>query len=155
MENARKIIDAVKPRRAKFCYEMMGWALPDNPDNYLADQGHRPPGDGRARRCLQHDQLPEPFYNNTALLNECFDKLGPYIASCHAKDLTWDVEMNVHFREVCLGTGSLDYPTYLKRLAALPGEVPLMIEHMRDAAEYDRCRQYLMNLAGEIGVSFG
>ena len=24
IENARKIIDAVKPRRAKFCYEIMG-----------------------------------------------------------------------------------------------------------------------------------
>ena len=30
VENARKIIDAVKPKRAKFCYEMMGWALPDS-----------------------------------------------------------------------------------------------------------------------------
>ena len=35
VENARKIIDAVKPKRAKFCYEMMGWALPDNPDAYV------------------------------------------------------------------------------------------------------------------------
>ena len=32
---ARKIIDAVKPKRAKFCYEMMGWSLPDSPDAYL------------------------------------------------------------------------------------------------------------------------
>ena len=33
VENARKIIDAVKPKRARFCYEMMGWALPDSPDS--------------------------------------------------------------------------------------------------------------------------
>ena len=32
VENARKIIDAVKPKRAKFCYEMMGWTLPDSAD---------------------------------------------------------------------------------------------------------------------------
>ena len=35
VENARKIIDAVKPKRARFCYEMMGWAIPDSPDLYL------------------------------------------------------------------------------------------------------------------------
>ena len=63
--------------------------------------------------------------------------------------------MNVHFREVALGTGTLDYTTYLKRLAALPGDVPLMIEHMSDAEEYDKSRQYLFELAGKIGVSFG
>ena len=125
VENARKIIDAVKPTRAKFCYEMMGWALPDSPDTYLeADQGGRPPGVRRAPRPVQPGQLAQRFYHNTDLLNECFDKLGPWIVSCHAKDLTWDVEMNVHFREVHPGTGSLDYTTYLKRLAALP-HVPL------------------------------
>ena len=25
--------DAVEPRRSKFCYEMMGWALPDSPES--------------------------------------------------------------------------------------------------------------------------
>ena len=65
-------------------------------------------------RRLLHQQ------HNTALLNECFDKLGPWIVSCHAKDLTWEVEMNVHFREIAPGKGSLDYGTYLKRIAQLP-----------------------------------
>jgi len=41
---------------------------------------------------------PQRFYHNTELLNECFDKLGPWIVSWHAKDLTWDVEMNIHRR---------------------------------------------------------
>ena len=62
--------------------------------------------------------------------------------------------MNVHFREVCIGTGALDYATYLKRLAALPGDVPLMIEHMKDAEEYDRSRRHLLELGGKIGVAF-
>ena len=35
VENARKIIDAVKPKRTRFSYEAMGWALPDSPDNYV------------------------------------------------------------------------------------------------------------------------
>jgi sugar phosphate isomerase/epimerase len=102
---------------------------------------------------------PVRFYRNTELLSECFDKLGRWIVSCHAKDLTWDVEMNVHFREVTLGTGSLDYATYLRRLASrVPsgcGDVPLMIEHMQGAEEYDKSRRYLLDLAPKVGVSFG
>jgi sugar phosphate isomerase/epimerase len=155
VENARKIIDAVKPQRAKFGYEVMGWSLPDNADNYLkmiravdrkAFGVHLDP--------CNAVNSPGKYYDNTALLNECFDKLGPWIVSCHAKDLTWDVEMNVHFREVCLGAGSMDYATYLKRLATLPGDVPLMIEHMKDAGEYDKSRRHLLDLGAKVGVRF-
>ncbi len=156
VQNARKIIDAVRPKRAKFCFEMMGWALPDGPDSYL-----------KLIKAIDRDAFgvhldpcnlvnsPSRFYHNTELLNECFDKLGPWIVSCHAKDLAWEVEMNVHFREVTLGAGSLDYRTYLKRLAALPGDVPLMIEHMKGEGEYDTSRQHLFKLGKQIGVSFG
>jgi len=156
VENARKIIDAVKPSRARFCYEMMGWALPDGPDSYLAliKAVDRPAFGVHLDPCNAVNS-PARFYHNTELLSECFDKLGPWIVSCHAKDLAWDVEMNVHFREVTLGTGSLDYTTYLKRLAALPGDVPLLIEHMQGPAAYDASRQYLFDLGKKIGVSFG
>lgn len=155
VENVRKIIDAVKPKRAKFCYEMMGWALPDGVDAYL-----------KMLRAVDRDAFgvhldpcnlinsPGRFYNNTELLNDCFDRLGPHIVSCHAKDLQWNVEMNVHFVEVTLGTGALDYTTYLKRLANLPGDVPLMIEHMRGEQEYTQSRQHLFELAKKIDVDF-
>jgi sugar phosphate isomerase/epimerase len=155
VENARKIIDAVKPRRTKFGYEVMGWCMPDGPDNYLKMiRAIDRPAFGVHLDPCNAVNSPEKFYQNTKLLNECFDKLGPWIASCHAKDLTWDVEMNVHFREVCLGDGSLDYTTYLRRLATLPNDVPLMIEHMKDAEEYDRSRNHLFQLAKKIGVRF-
>ncbi len=156
VENARKIIDAVKPKRAKFCYEMMGWALPDSADSYL-----------RMLKAVDRDAFavhldpcnlinsPKKFYNNTALINECFDKLGQWIVSCHAKDLTWDIEMNVHFREVCPGTGSLDYGTFLKRLATLPHEAPLMVEHLKDAEEYGQARTYLQRAISEIPIMQG
>lgn len=156
VENARKIIDAVKPRRAKFCYEMMGWALPDSADSYLEMiRAVDREGFGVHLDPCNLINSPGRFYNDTELLNECFDKLGPHIVSCHAKDLAWEVEMNVHFVEVTLGAGSLDYTTYLKRLAALPGDVPLMIEHMKGEAEYARSREYLFELGGKIGVGFG
>lgn len=155
VENARAIIDAVKPARAKFAYEMMGWSIPESPDSYAA-----------LIKAVDRDAFgvhldpcnlvnsPERFYRNTDLLNECFDKLGDRIVSCHAKDLTWDVEMNVHFREVVPGTGSLDYGAYLRRLAALPSPPPLMIEHLANAEEYDAARKHILGLGPGLGVQF-
>ena len=156
VENARRIIDTVNPKRAKFCYEMMGWTLPDTPDAYakMIKAVDRAAFGVHLDPCNLINS-PGKFYRNAELLNECFDKLGPWIVSCHAKDLTWDVEMNVHFREVCLGAGALDYTTYLRRLAALPGDVPLMIEHMKGAEEYDKSRRHVLELGGKIGVRFG
>lgn len=156
VENARKIIDAVKPQRAKFCFEMMPWALPDSADACLkliravdrrAFAVHLDP--------CNLVNSPERFRRNTDLLHECFDKLGPWIVSCHAKDITPDAAARDRgFREVTLGAGSLDYATYLKRLAALPGDVPLMVEHMKNEEEYDKSRAWLFELGRKIGVRF-
>jgi sugar phosphate isomerase/epimerase len=98
---------------------------------------------------------PAKFYNNSALLNECFDKLGRWIVSCHAKDLTWDVEMNVHFREVAPGKGSMDYTTYLKRLAQLPQNAPLMLEHLATAEDYTGAREHIFEVGRAAGLNFG
>jgi sugar phosphate isomerase/epimerase len=155
VENARKIIDAVKPRRTRFSYEMMGWSIPDTPEKYV-----------KLIRAIDRKQFavhldpcniinsPEKFYRNTDVLNDCFDRLGKWIVSCHAKDLRWDVEMNVHFREVIPGTGKIDYRTYLKRLAQLPQRPPLMLEHLSKAEEYTQGREYIQRTAQEAGLTF-
>jgi len=153
IENARKIIDAVKPRRAKFCYEMMGWTIPDSPDSFLKLLK----AVNRQSFAVHLDPCnivnsPTRFYQNSELLNECFNKLGKWIVSCHAKDLIWDAEYNIHFREVRPGMGSIDYTTYLKRLSGLPQNPPLMLEHLPTAEEYDKARIYLFELGRKIGV---
>lgn len=154
VENARKIIDAVKPKRARFGYEIMPWAVPDTADSYL----RLLKAVDRKEFCVHLDicnmiNSPKLFWNTTALINESFDKLGPWIASCHAKDLRWITELSLRFQECPLGEGTIDYGTYLKRLARLPGDVPLMIEHMNGEAEYDRCKDYLFKVAGENNVA--
>jgi sugar phosphate isomerase/epimerase len=155
VENARKIIDAVKPKRAKFCYEMMGWALPDGPDSYLRMMKavDRPAFGVHLDPCNIVNS-PERFYRNGELLRECFEKLGPHIVSCHAKDLAWEVEMNVHFKEVAPGLGQMDYAAYLKGLASLPHKPPLMIEHLKTAEEYAGAAKYIRETGEKIGVGF-
>lgn len=155
VENARKIIGAVKPKRTCFSYEVMGWAWPDSPEHYvrLIKAVDRKAFGAHLDPCNLVNS-PEKFYRNTELLNDCFDKLGRWIVSCHAKDLTWDVEMNIHFREVAPGKGAMDYTTYLKRLSKLPQDAPLMLEHLPSAEEYDGAREHVFEVGHKAGLNF-
>ena len=153
VENARHIIDAVKPRRAKFCLEMMGWALPDSPDAYLkliAAVDRK--AFGVHMDVCNLINSPMRFYRNSDLIHECFDKLGPHVVSWHAKELAWKVDMNVHFREVPAGQGKLDFTSYLRRLAELDHDAPLMLEHCANEQEYTGAREFLQKLAPAVGV---
>jgi len=144
-ENARKLIDTVKPKRTKFAYEMMGWMYPYSPDSYLElIKAIDRKAFGVHLGICNTINSPEKFWNTPALIHEAFDKLGPWIASAHAKDLRWVREFNIHFVECEIGKGTIDFTTYIRRLAALEHDVPLMIEHMKDQQEYERCRDYLL-----------
>ncbi|MDQ2944798.1 MAG: sugar phosphate isomerase/epimerase, partial [Acidobacteriota bacterium] len=96
VENCRKIIDAIKPKRSTFSIEMMGWNLPDSPDAYvkLVKAVDRKTFAVHMDVCNGINS-PRKFYENAKFIEECFSKLGRWIVSCHAKDLQWIPELNV------------------------------------------------------------
>ncbi len=153
--NCRAVIDAVKPTRTRFTIEMMPWSLPDSPDHYreLIRAVDRPSFGVHLDVCNVVNS-PERFYGNKAVIEECFSKLGRWIVSCHAKDLAWVPEYNVHFAEVIPGRGEIDYATYLRELSRLPVDAPLMLEHLKTAEEYDEGRAYIQKLAASTGITF-
>ncbi|MBM3752773.1 MAG: sugar phosphate isomerase/epimerase [Acidobacteria bacterium] len=155
VENARKIIDAVKPRRAKFAFEIMGWCMPETADRYvqLIKAIDRPAFAAHVDVCNAINS-PEKFYSNAAVTDEIFRKLGKWIVSCHAKDLQWIPEMNVHFVEVIPGRGEIDYRPYLRGIAGLGYEAPLMLEHLKTAEEYNEGAAYIRKIGAQAGVSF-
>ena len=91
VENARKIIDAVKPKRSKFAYEMMGWAISrisPTPTCRLIKAVDRP-GLRSPHRHLQSRSTHRSVSTTTPRSpTRRFDKLGRWIVSCHAKDLS-------------------------------------------------------------------
>jgi sugar phosphate isomerase/epimerase len=151
----RHVIDAVKPRRAKFSLEMMQYSVPDSLENYLdliravdrpAFAAHLDP--------VNLIMTPRAYWQNGALISQCVAKLGPWLASCHAKDvINVQHTASLEFAETPVGEGVLDYRTYLRELDRLPREVPLMLEHLESAA-YARARDHLFSLGDEIGVGF-
>ncbi len=153
VENCRHVLDAVKPTRTFFTIEMMPWSLPDGPDSYLElIRAVDRPAFGVHLDVCNVVNSPARFYTNKTVIEECFRKLGRWIRSCHAKDLAWVPEYNVHFAEVTPGRGEIDYATYLTELSRLPVETPLMLEHLHTAAEYDEGRAYIQQVARKSGV---
>jgi sugar phosphate isomerase/epimerase len=156
VENCHKLIDAVKPTRTKFTIEMMPFTFPTGPDDYLK----LIKGVDRKAFAVHLDACnvmnsPERMYRNGAVIRECFRKLGPWIASCHAKDLDWEHYVQVCLREVIPGRGQIDYRTYLSELSKLPVDAPLMLEHLKSAEEYEEGGRYIQGVARELGLSFG
>ncbi|HUT35155.1 MAG TPA: sugar phosphate isomerase/epimerase [Planctomycetota bacterium] len=154
---ARTIIDAVQPRRARFTYEMMQWTLPDSADAYLeliravdrkAFGVHLDP--------TNLINSPRRFYDTAAVIRECFEKLGPHIAACHAKDVAMDLDKAiVHLTETRIGTGNLDYQTYLECLDSLGRDVPLMMEHLRTPEDYAAAADHVRNVARTMAIELG
>jgi L-ribulose-5-phosphate 3-epimerase UlaE len=134
---------------------MMGWSLPDSPDACL----RMLKAVDRRAFAVHLDPCnlvnsPARYYRSADLVRECYAKLGPHLASVHVKDLAWDVEMAVHFREVRAGLGSIDHAAWLAEHARTCPDVPLMLEHLSGEAEYDAARDHIRAAGDRLGIRF-
>lgn len=151
----RDIIDSVKPRRAFYTIEPMPWMVPDGPDEYL-----RLIRDVDRERFAVHMDFinmissARRFLFACEFIEECFVKLGPYIKSCHAKDVRLEQPFTALIREVAPGEGALDYARVL-RIAdeRLPGDMPFLLEHMETDAQYAAAYDYVAGIAQSEGIA--
>ena len=60
--------------------------------------------------------------------------------------------LTVHLDEICPGQGSLDYDVFLSEINRLPGDVPLILEHL-SLEENPLAREYIIGVAERMGVS--
>ena len=152
---AREIIDAVHPVRAKFTYEMMPWCFPDSAQSYLdLVRAIDRPAFGVHLDVVNIVCSVRRYFENTALIRECFELLGPQIVCCHLKDIRLSDELTTHLSECLVGTGGLDNATYLREVARLPHHPPVLLEHLHTAEEYEQARHYTQGLARELGIDF-
>lgn len=154
VENVRFIIDQVKPKNSFYSLEPMPYMLPDSPDTYLELYN----AIGRDRFAVHLDPVnmissPQKYFNNGAFLKECFSKLGQYIKSVHAKDITIIPELTVHLEERRPGSGSLDYAVFLQEMSKLK-DIPMMMEHLDKQEDYALAAEYIRKVGSETGISF-
>ena len=92
------------------------------------------------------------YFGNAEIIRDFVAKLGPHIKSCHAKDILLQDRLTVHLDEVRPGCGQLDYRVYLGELAKLPGDIPVMLEHLPNAEEYAAAANHIRQIAEEEGL---
>jgi sugar phosphate isomerase/epimerase len=155
VESVRTIIDAVKPTRSFYALELMPYLLPDSPESNL----DLIKAVDRKQFAVHFDPVnivnsPRRYYQNGDLIVACFELLGPYIKSCHAKDILLHNKLTTHLDEVRPGLGALDYRTFLRELDKLDSDTPLMIEHLKGEEEYTCAAEHIRSIAAHIGTGF-
>jgi sugar phosphate isomerase/epimerase len=153
----KRILKEVAPRRTKLGLEMSPWTPLDGADAYL-----------KVIKAVNHPALgvhldpcnavltPRMLYSTADVINHCFDTLGPWIISCHAKDIDHGPVIHlrhVNFVEVIPGRGVLDYRTFLKRAEQISPNLPVMMEHLPKAEDYGEGAKYIRRVAQEVGVT--
>lgn len=152
-----RVLKTVKPQRTKLGLEMSPWTPVDGPESYL-----------RILQSVNHPALavhldpsnailtPRLLWSTTELINHCFDTLGPWIISCHAKDLFYSDSVaklrHVSFTEVVPGRGAMDYRTFLRRADAISPNLPMIMEHLPRPEDYEAGANFIRSLAEKMGV---
>ncbi|MBN1669477.1 MAG: sugar phosphate isomerase/epimerase [Kiritimatiellae bacterium] len=154
VETARAIIDEVQPARTFYTVEPMPWGLPDSADNYV-----------RLLKAVDRDRFaahidivnwltsPQAYFNHTAVIEEAFAKLGPYIKSCHVKDTLIQNSLTMRIDEVRPGLGTLEHGAYLRAIEALGPDTPAMIEHLQTRDEVEQAAKHLRAVAQREGIA--
>lgn len=143
----RDIIDSVRPQRTFFTLEPMYWMHPDSPDDYL--KLLRDIDRQRFGVHLDYANMITSFdrYRNCeAFIEECFQKLGPYIKSIHAKDVVLKPLPPVCIRETPPGTGRINFGQVFRLAHTLNPEMPVFTEHLSGLPEYEKAIDYMQKI---------
>ncbi len=143
----QRIIDAVNPVHTKFCIESMPWMIPSGPDEYVKLVHHvNRTAFGVHLDAINMITSPQRYFFNDDFLRECFEKLGPWIVSCHLKDILLKQEYTFQLQECAPGAGTLDIPLYLRLAQEYNPEMPFIIEHLVTDEEYVESIRFVQEL---------
>ncbi|MBI5725129.1 MAG: sugar phosphate isomerase/epimerase [Planctomycetes bacterium] len=153
VDSVRDIIDSVRPKRTFYTLEPMPWMYPDSAQAYL----DLLKAIDRKAFAVHFDPVnlicsPQRYFGNSEIIRDFTARLGPHIKSCHAKDILLQDRLTAHLDEVRPGCGKLDYRTYLAEIAKLPGDIPVMLEHLPSAEEYAAAANHIRQIAKMEGL---
>ncbi|MCU0522704.1 MAG: sugar phosphate isomerase/epimerase [Anaerolineae bacterium] len=147
------ILDAVNPTETRFTLELVPDIFPYSCDSYraLLEAVDRP-GFGVHFDLANIAVTPYLCYHSAELIEVYVAELGPFIRSCHAKDVVVSKGMVVHIDEVRPGLGRLDYHALIGALDRLDQDMPLMLEHLPSNEEYRLAAEHLRSVAAEVNA---
>jgi len=96
---------------------------------------------------------PRRFYKNGEFIQETFGLLKDNIVTMHLKDIALvEDSLTAAFKEVLIGTGGIEYKTFMQEAAKLPADTPAMLEHLETEEEYDKAAEAIIRFAEEAGL---
>ena len=154
VEISQYVIDEVKPEKTKLSFEMMPYCFLDCPEEYLRFlQAVDREAAGVHLDICNNMNSPRRFYNNTAYIKETFALLKDKIVTLHLKDIALKADaLTVSFEEVMIGTGGIDYVTLLQEIGKLSKDIPAIIEHLENEAQYDQATKATIAFAEKAGL---
>lgn len=153
VDTTREIIDSINPVRTYYTLEPMPWMVPDSPDAYL----QLIKDVDRKRFAVHLDFVnminnPMRFLNRDSFIEECFQKLGPYIKSIHAKDVMMEKAYPCVLHELMPGKGAIDYRKVLHLCEKLGKDTTVFVEHLDTHEEYMEAASFIRNTAKQEGI---
>ena len=143
----KELIDTVSPKRAKYTIEPMPWMYPTSPDEYLKLlQDVDREAAGVHMDIINMINTPQRYFFPEAFLQECFDKLGNRIVSCHLKDIKLLDDLTFQLKEVSCGEGSFPLRAYLDLADQYNKDMPMIIEHLNEDSEYLAALEYVKSI---------
>ena len=149
----RQVIDSVNPKHTYYSLEPTASMFPYSPENYLQmlkDVGR----DGFAVHLdiINMITSPEKYWNCADFTDHAFSLLGPFIKSCHIKDILFESRCALILKEVPCGEGGFDLKHYMKKIDELSPDMTVIIEHLDTTEQYLKSISYLQNLYQTGGV---
>ena len=137
VETIRRILDAVRPTRTYYTIESMPWMFPTGPDEYLRLLEDV----GRDRFAVHLDVFnwmtsARRYLCNEEFVEECFEKLGPYIKSCHLKDVRLEQGYTLRLTETGPGEGGINLRHLIRTAQRHDPGMPFIIEHLGSDEDY-------------------
>lgn len=140
----REIIDRADVKNTYFTLEPMPWMIPTGPDDYLRLLEEV----DRERFAVHMDIInmtnsADRYFNASELVDECADKLGGLIKSCHVKDVHLGSAYTIRLEECAPGCGEFPLRYYAERMNGIDDDMPMILEHLSMDDEYIRYMGYL------------
>lgn len=147
----REILDEVKPTHTYFTIEPMPWMIPSGPEEYL----RLLEAVNRERFAVHMDIInmvntPERYFFPERFLEQTFSLLGPYIRSCHMKDVLLLPEFTFQLRECACGAGTFPLEYYVELADRIDPKMPMLLEHLDTDEEYLHSFSYVRKRLSKV-----
>jgi sugar phosphate isomerase/epimerase len=157
IEVYRKIVDMVKPRITRMCFELLPFNFLDSAETYIRFMGdlNRPKYAGVHLDPFNVIVSPRLYYRSAEVFRDCVKRLAPLgVISIHLKDLLMHSHLpNTFIEEVPLGTGGVDIRAFLSAVDRyLPRDIPVMLEHLSTEEQFAHARDTVKKICLEVGI---